>query len=261
MRLKVLFCGQDHFKAAFKYTSEAVNAMVAAEIPTAHVEVTQTGNDDRNELLHRLSDADVVVPLMTRLGHEEIIAAKTAKLIMQFGTGIEGVDINAATQAGISVAKIPSDLCDNASSCAEHIIYLTMALMRDQKGMAESLEQRLLGQPIGKTISGSEFLIYGYGGIASKLIPKLAALGATVNVVATSPERVTIGGANHVERTNAFEKLAGSADVVAMCCSQNKHNLGLVDERFIAAMKHGSLLVNVARVSAAYTISYFPCGH
>ncbi|KAI4341648.1 hypothetical protein MLD38_026345 [Melastoma candidum] len=42
-----------------------------------------------------------------RISSELIARAKQVKLIMQFGVGLEGVDIDAATKAGIRVAQIP----------------------------------------------------------------------------------------------------------------------------------------------------------
>jgi phosphoglycerate dehydrogenase-like enzyme len=53
---------------------------------------------------------------MAKITESVISRARNLKLIMQFGTGLEGVDIPAATRAGIKVAKIPSNQCDNASS-------------------------------------------------------------------------------------------------------------------------------------------------
>jgi lactate dehydrogenase-like 2-hydroxyacid dehydrogenase len=53
---------------------------------------------------------------MGKITESVISKAQNLKLIMQFGTGLEGVDIPAATRAGIKVAKIPSNLCENASS-------------------------------------------------------------------------------------------------------------------------------------------------
>jgi phosphoglycerate dehydrogenase-like enzyme len=42
------------------------------------------------------------------------------------------VDIEAATRAGIKVARIPSAGTGNALSCAEHSIYLILSLLRYQ---------------------------------------------------------------------------------------------------------------------------------
>lgn len=43
-----------------------------------------------------------------------------------------GVDVEAATRAGIKVAKIPSANTGNAVACAEHSIYLILGLLRNQ---------------------------------------------------------------------------------------------------------------------------------
>lgn len=51
----------------------------------------------------------------------------------------EGVDVNAATEHGIKVARIPGDATGNAASCAEMAIYLMMGLLRKQVGCISSI--------------------------------------------------------------------------------------------------------------------------
>lgn len=46
----------------------------------------------------------------------------------------KGVDIDAATESGIKVARIPGDITGNAASCAEMAIYLILGLLRKQVG-------------------------------------------------------------------------------------------------------------------------------
>ncbi len=50
---------------------------------------------DREAIEDEIQDADVVVPLMSRLGAVLLQQASRAKLILQFGVGVEGVDIPA----------------------------------------------------------------------------------------------------------------------------------------------------------------------
>lgn len=45
-----------------------------------------------------------------------------------------------ASRQGIWVANIPSSMTANAVSCAEHAIYLMIALLRQQKEMQRSIE-------------------------------------------------------------------------------------------------------------------------
>jgi hypothetical protein len=49
-----------------------------------------------------------------------------------------GVDIDAATEAGVIVARIPGVASGNAPSCAEMAIYLILALLRNQVSLCES---------------------------------------------------------------------------------------------------------------------------
>ena len=66
---------------------------------------------------------------MAKIDKNAIEKSRFLKLIQQFGRGLEGVDIEAATRKGIWVSPIPSDDCGNAASVAEHAIYLSLALL------------------------------------------------------------------------------------------------------------------------------------
>jgi lactate dehydrogenase-like 2-hydroxyacid dehydrogenase len=53
------------------------------------------------------------------------------KLIQQCGSGLEGVDLEAARNLGIRVANVPTDISGNAESVAEVGIYLMIGLSRN----------------------------------------------------------------------------------------------------------------------------------
>lgn len=233
----VLFCGFENFRASYEFTSELFEHHPIVKVKKAQVESFEQD----------VAEAHVVIPFMTKIDANFMNKAKNLKLIMQYGTGLEGVDIPEATRKKIYVAKIPSTICDNASSCAEHIIYLTLSLMRNPFEMKKSLQTGVIGYPLGKTISGSKFLIYGYGGISKQLGPKLMALGGTVYLVARRKHEVDPSHAHFIGSLEQFPEYAANADVVTLCCSQNSNNIGLVNKDFLSAMKSGAFLVNVAR--------------
>lgn len=85
---------------------------------------------DREALPTEIRDADVAVPLMSRLDRTLLLSAVRLKLIIQYGVGVEGVDIDTATQLGIWVSNITSAGTGNAVSCAEHAIFLVLATLR-----------------------------------------------------------------------------------------------------------------------------------
>ncbi|KAE8729412.1 D-isomer specific 2-hydroxyacid dehydrogenase family protein isoform 2 [Hibiscus syriacus] len=95
-----------------------------------------------------------------RFDSNVIVRAKQIKLIMQFGVGLEGVDIDAATKNGIKVARIPGDPTGNAASCAEMAIYLNneMLISVKQKTLEEPTGHKLLGKTdVDVSNSGSPF--------------------------------------------------------------------------------------------------------
>ena len=70
------------------------------------------------------------------------------------------------------VSNIPSAGTGNALSCAEMALYLMLACLRSAPQMAESIAQRRLGVPLGRTLFGKSVLIVGFGGIARQLVPR-----------------------------------------------------------------------------------------
>ena len=118
----VLFCGVNKFQLGFEYTRSEFEA-------DEDVNVLQCELDDAGDFL---SEVDVLVPLMSKITVDVISRALKLKLIIQYGVGLEGVDIPAATAANIPVCKIPSNDCANALSCAEHAIFLALACLRKQ---------------------------------------------------------------------------------------------------------------------------------
>ena len=104
--IKVVFCGKGDFMGGYLYTAEYLKKY-------DFIKVIQCEN---KSLVHDLEDADVVVPYMGKITEHVISSASRLKLIMQFGAGLEGVDIKAASKYDVRVARIPSSICENATS-------------------------------------------------------------------------------------------------------------------------------------------------
>ncbi|PRW58809.1 kinase [Chlorella sorokiniana] len=174
--LRVLFCGHDmHY--GYLFTSEALEGEEG-------VEVLQC---ERSELPLLIRSADVAVPLMSRLDAQLLRSAERLKLIIQYGVGVEGIDMQAASELGIWVSNIPSAGTGNAVSCAEHAIYLMMAVLRSHNEMADSIRHRRLGVPLGQTLFGKTVLIVGFGNIAKELAVRLKPFGVRITALRRKP--------------------------------------------------------------------------
>ena len=102
-------------------------------------------------------------------------------MIQQCGAGLEGVDIAAAAERGITVANVPTGISGNAASVAELGIYLMIGLYRNVHGMVRSLNNRKMGQPPGRALTGQTV---GLDGIGQALIKRLR--GFSVYVLSES---------------------------------------------------------------------------
>src|SRR5215469_15449368 len=63
--------------------------------------------------------ADALLPAMSRIDGELMDRIRGLRLIQQWGAGLEGVDIAAATERKIAVANVPTQGTGNAESVAE----------------------------------------------------------------------------------------------------------------------------------------------
>ncbi len=95
-----------------------------------------------------------------------------------------------------------------------------------------------------RTLAGSRVLMLGAGGIGASLGRMLVALEAEVRFVSRSGGRVDALESRPLSAL--FEEVA-AADVVVLALPLTAETTGLVDGRFLAAMKRGAWLVNLAR--------------
>ncbi|GKV34883.1 hypothetical protein SLEP1_g43221 [Rubroshorea leprosula] len=245
---RVLFCGL-HFTASQNYTREYLQNYPFIQVDDVPLDAVPDV----------IKNYHICVIKNMRLDSNVISHANQMKLLLQFGVGLEGVDVDAATKHGIKVARIPGDATGNAVSCAEMAIYLMLGLLRKQKEIQISIEEKMLGEPVGETILGKTVFIMGFGNIGIELAKRLRPFG--VKIIATKrrwssnsevPLQSNANGITDdlVDEKGSHEDLhrfASNADIVVCCLTLNKETAGIVNKSFISSMRKGALLVNIAR--------------
>ncbi len=208
------------------------------------VELGLEMSDD--ELRERIGEFDgIVIRSATKLTGDLIERGSRLKVIGRAGTGVDNVDVGAATKRGVVVVNAPES---NSVAAAEHTIALALALCRNIPQAHSSLvdgewaRSRFAGNELyGKTLG-----VIGFGRIG-QLVAKRAqsfemeVIGFDKFVAA---ERFRELG---VERAETSDDLYGRADILTIHLPKTPDTIGWIDSEAIAEMKDGVRIVNCAR--------------
>ena len=193
-------------------------------------------------------DADVLIPLMHRL-EPELIEGTRARLIHQYGVGLEGVDIPLATSRGIMVCNVPADVSLNADSTAELAIFLILGLVRRVHECFRAFEKGAWGDPLGEVLLGGTALIVGLGRVGTALARKLIGLGMKVQAIRKTPHEqgATELGLSRLGGPGDLLEMASTADLVISTVVLSDQTLGLFNRELFSSMKPTAYVINVSR--------------
>lgn len=189
-----------------------------------------------------------VLLTMGAAGGEEFAGQPKLGLVQTLSAGYDGIDVEAATAAGVWVSYAPSERTGNGVSVAEFAVMLLLAAARPLRQGLEFAADRGAARPeMGGALSGKTVCIVGMGSIGALISERLRPFGVMLTGVDRRPEEAPAG-----VKVYAMEELKtalGEADLVVIAIRGTKENENLFDAEAFAAMKRGAVLVNVARGS------------
>jgi len=198
------------------------------------------------ELREAIGNYDaILIRSATKMTAELIELAGNLKVIGRAGTGVDNVDIPAATRRGIIVANAPES---NSVAAAEHTLALALSLFRNVPQAHGSLVEGRWDRSKfkGAELYGKTLGVIGFGRIG-QLVAKRAQ-SFEMEVVAfdkfVSAERFRELG---VEGAESVEEVLGRADLITLHVPKTPETIGLIDAEAIAGMKDGARVVNCAR--------------
>jgi len=96
-----------------------------------------------------------------------------------------------------------------------------------------------------REVSGSTWVIIGMGGIGTEVARRARAFGA--HVIGCRRHPSSTDPTDRTVTPDQLDQVVGLADVIVLSAPATPETVNLVDADFLARMKRGSLLVNVAR--------------
>lgn len=197
------------------------------------------------ELIEAVHDVNaIIIRSATKVTAEVIANAPHLVVIGRAGIGLDNVDVEAATQAGVMVVNAPQS---NIISAAEHTMALLLSLSRQIPQAHASLTAGTWARSSfeGVELYGKTLGIVGLGRIGALVAQRALAFGMTL--IAYDPyisqERAKKMG---VELTS-LEDLVARADFVTIHLPKSKETKGLIGKEILARAKPGIRFVNAAR--------------
>jgi phosphoglycerate dehydrogenase-like enzyme len=189
-----------------------------------------------------------VIIAFGKVDSKEIEAQTKLGLIQMASAGYEGVDVDAATKAGVSVGSAPTTKTGNGESVAELAVFLMLAVSRrlnEELAAMQGHTQVSAKLEVNRALFGKTACIVGLGGIGDLLIERLRGFGMILTGVDNHPEHAPNGvkGYGHDE----LKLAAAEADYLVLAIPGTKDNENMIDSAVLAAMKENAVLVNVSR--------------
>ncbi|MGA3030821.1 MAG: phosphoglycerate dehydrogenase [Candidatus Limnocylindrales bacterium] len=215
------------------------------EILRAHHEVDEKIGLSLEELASIISDYDaLLVRSQVKVTAEILAHAARLVVIGRAGVGVDNVDLEAATRAGIVVVNAPTG---NTVSAAEQTIALMLALARKTAAADASMRKGEWKRSAftGVELRGRTLGIIGLGKIGQAVADR--ARGLEMNVIGCDPfvtaEQAALHGISLVDMDTIIER----SDVITVHVPLNKATRGVIGPEQIGRLKPGVMLVNVAR--------------
>jgi D-3-phosphoglycerate dehydrogenase len=198
------------------------------------------------ELIAMTCDADALLTQFAKLTPNVIAQMKRVKVIVRNGIGYDNIDVDAARQHGIAVCNIPDYCIDEvADQTLAFVLALTRQVMPNHELVRSGRWGLAVREDQMKTLKEMTTGVVGFGRIGRAVVKRLAAFDGHIVVADpfVSPDAVRAAGAEAV----SLDELFAQSDLVSLHCLLNAQTRHLINERSLAKMKRGVILINVGR--------------
>lgn len=228
-----------------------MNILIAEPLAAAGVELFRSQDgwntivSNPKEYAQHLECADaLVVRSAVKVTQAVLEKAPKLRVVGRAGVGVDNVDLNAATAAGVLVMNTPGG---NAISVAEHSLALMLAMARRIPQASASTRSGKWEKKkyLGSELRGKTLGIIGLGSIGREVVKRARAF--EMKIVAHDPYVTSQIGKDLAVQLVSLPELYAQSDYITLHVSLTPETNKLLSREAFAQMKPGVRIVNCAR--------------
>src|SRR5438477_12921069 len=228
-----------------------MNILIAEPVSPAGIELLKSQADwnvivsNPKEYAAHLAEADaLVVRSAVQVTKEVLEKAPKLRVIGRAGVGVDNVDLDAATAAGVLVMNTPGG---NAISVAEHTLALMLAMARhipqaNASTRAGKWEKKKM---MGNELRGKTLGIVGLGSIGREVVKRARAF--EMRILAHDPYVTSQIAKDLGVELMPLCELYSQSDYITLHVSLTRETDNLLSTKAFEQMKTGVRIVNCAR--------------
>jgi D-3-phosphoglycerate dehydrogenase len=172
-------------------------------------------------------------------------ANDSIRVVGRYGTGVDNVNVEAATEHGVQVVNVASYSVEEVST---HALALLLSVVRNTPQYERHIKnggwEWQVGAPLHR-LSGKTVGLVGFGEIARRLAEKMA--GFDFEVLAYDPYQSTEEMASLGVQKAAFDELVDRAEVVSIHVPLTDETHGMFDADVFARLSDSAIVINASR--------------
>ena len=201
---------------------------------------------DKDVIISEAKDADALMCTYAKISPSVIAELKKCRVIVRYGIGVDNIDVEAASKAGIWIANLPDYAILEVTN---HTLALILALNRKlfvyNVGIRKGLWGFSMGVPIER-LDEQIIGLVGFGNIAQCVAQKAQGIG--LKVISFDPF-IDENYMNNkgVDKIHNLDDLLKKSDFVSLHAPLNETTKKSIGEHELKIMKPGAYLINTGR--------------
>ena len=198
-----------------------------------------------------MQEADVLVPTVTDRIDAALInqAGNQLKLIATFGTGVDNLDLDAATKPGVMVTNTPGVLTKDTADMTMALILAAPRRLAEGERMVRA--RNWTGWTptfmLGHRIWGKRLGIIGMGRIGQAVARRARGFGLSVHYHNRRRVHEEIEAELEATFWESLDQILARMDIVSVNCPRTPATFHLLSRRRLQLLKKDAYLVNTSR--------------